>query len=574
MVSTRVTPNSKQETIDIAGGSTFGKYSKISAAKTFNCYLSDAGIEGDTKEYWIIQFPGYQRVLNLLPYPNPYPAPPALPDTVPNGEGRGIFHSIRGNIVIVVVNSNVYSLNTSLGQTLIGTLATSVGEVFMAENLVSQIAIVDGQDLWIYNYSLPAPNLTKQTGGVLSDAVPPSLIPSYVEYHESQFLIANSPNAAKSKNWYVYTTASPTTITQAVTGGVFTIETKADFALAVKRIPARSSNVLVFGQAVCEVWTKTGGTENYTKNPSLSINYGCQSVSTIAEGSDILVWLAVNEDESPVIAVYDGDDIKPISTDGIDYLLGTIKHPEISTAMLYREDGHLFYILTFFSPDDNLTLMYDFNTQLFSHLTNQDLDFHPARGIVYFNLNTYFISLRNAALYQLSSSFTTLNENLSQTSLGTTPPFDPTLVYEMQKMRITSNIRLADSARFIVNSLTFTLEQGTDPDYTGVGIEDDLVTEATNSPANDVIITEAGDVMIDEDSVTTVPYIPRIDLAFSKDGGVTWSNYVSRSLHSLGHRQNILHWEGMGAANDICFQFRFWTSNRFIANNGLADLIL
>lgn len=573
MVSTRVTKNAKQEVVDIVGGSTFGKYSKISAAKTFNCYLTDAGIEGETKEAWFINFPGYQRVLNIQPYPDPYPDPPLPPDEVPVGEGRGLFHSIRGNIVIAVVNRNVYSLSPTLGQTFIGAINTSSGEVVMAENLNSQICIVDGQDAWIYDYSQPAPNLNKQTSGALGSG---ALIPNYVEYHNTFFLFGNANTGPNGAFWYVYqfnTAGSPPLtdlIVQVSPGGQFALQTKADFALAVKRIPARSSNVLVMGTTVCEVWTQVAGTENYTKNPSLSINYGCQSVSTIAEGWDILVWLGINEDESPVISVYDGDSLKNISTDGIDSLLGTIVAPQTSTAMLYREDGHLFYILTFYDPRDNLTLMYDFNTQLFFNLTNQDMDFYPARAIVYFNLKTYFISLRNAALYELSPDITVLNENLPRTSASS--PYNPNLVYDIQRRRITSNIRLADASRFIVNSLALTLEQGCDPNYPS-GVFDYIVTEATNNPADDIIITELGDPLITETSITVAGYVPRIDLAFSKDGGITWSNFVSRNLHPLGHRQNILHWEGMGVANDICFMFNFWQTNRLIVNNALLDII-
>lgn len=571
MVSTRVTKNAKQEVVDLVGGSTFGRYAKISVAKTFNCYLSDAGITEENKEIWLVGFPGYQRVLNLFDFPDPVPTLP--PDQVPVGQGRGIFHSIRGNIVIVVVNEVVYSLSPTLNKTEIGSLNTATGEVFMAENLDSQICIVDGTYAYIYNYKTGADHtLTVQTGSPLGSL----LIPSYVEYHNSYFLIGNSPSATDSASWYVYERATDTTITNVVIGGQFQIQTKPDFALAVKRIPSRANNVLVFGSTLCEVWTKVGGAENYQINPSLSINYGCQSISTIADGSDILVWLGVNEDESPVICVYDGDELKNISTDGIDSLLGNIQHPETSTAMLYREEGHLFYILTFYNSDDNVTLMYDFNTQLFFNLTNQDMNYHPARGIVYFNLKTYFVSLRNAALYVLDPDLNVYDENLPVTSA--TSDYNTNLVYTMQRKRITSNIRLADSARFIANSLVVTLEQGCDENYPGGSSEDDLITESTNSPADDVIITEFGDTMVDEDSGTSSSsvspdYVPRIDLAFSKDGGITWSNFVSRELHPLGHRQNILHWEGMGAANDICFMFNFLQTNRLVVNNGLLDIV-
>lgn len=572
MPNYRVTPNAKQEVVDIAGGSTFGKYSKISAAKTFNMYLTDAGIEQESKEWWQINFPGYQRVLNLFDYPSPYPNPPIYPNQVPVGEGRGIFHSIRGNIVVTVVNSTVFALSTTLGKTVVGTLDTSIGEVFMDENLNNQIAIVDGLNVYIYNYTAPG-SFTKQTdiGGPLDTK---ALVPSYVTYHHGFFLFGNAITATNSQSWYVYQYNSATTIAQlpAGTGSVFPMTTKPDFALAVKRIPARGSNIIVFGQTVSEIWTESGSISSYTLNPSLSVNYGCQSVSTIAEGADILVWLGINEDESPVICVHDGEKLTNISTDGIDFMLGNIVAPQASTAILYREDGHLFYILTFYDPRDNITIMYDFNTQLFSNLTDQYGNHHPARGMVYFNLHTYFISLNNAALYEIGSKYTTINENLPRTSA--TSAYDANLNFEINRMRITSNIRLANSGRFIVNSFVITLEQGCDENYKGPQDADYLITEDTFINPDDIIITEQGQSLITETSIdASVPYVPRIDLAFSKDGGVTWSNFDSRTLHPLGYRQNILQWEGQGAANDICWMLRYYTTGRILLNNAIVDII-
>src|SRR5882757_5751980 len=96
------------------GSSSFGRYAKISSEKTYNLFVSDQ---------WLINYPGYQVVAKLLP----------------SGEGRGIFRSIRGGFMLVVVNSEVYQLNTALGAILIGNLASNTGEVFMDENLNSQI---------------------------------------------------------------------------------------------------------------------------------------------------------------------------------------------------------------------------------------------------------------------------------------------------------------------------------------------------------------------------------------------------------------------------------------------------
>jgi len=109
---------SQQIKVDVCGSSVFGRYSKMSAAKTYNMYLSNSG-EGDSAEQWLIPFPGYKSVAEILS----------------SGEGRGIFRSIRGNFMLAVINANVYRINTNLGYLLIGSLSSNTGEVFMDENL-------------------------------------------------------------------------------------------------------------------------------------------------------------------------------------------------------------------------------------------------------------------------------------------------------------------------------------------------------------------------------------------------------------------------------------------------------
>lgn len=576
----RKTPNSEDVKINIIGGSQFGRYNKISPERTWNMFISTAGNpEGDDYEQFLVNFPGYHRATNIPAAANPVPVA-TTPNFVPTGKGRGIFKSTRGSFVITVINSQVFKVaanGTGFITTLVGTLNTSENEVFIAENLNAQICIVDGTDAWIYNYAI-GNTFTRQTNGALGSG---DLVPNYVEYHNTFFLFGNANTTAAGAAWYAYSYSSATTIVQTTQ---LALQTKSDFALAIKKLPGQGNNVLVFGSTVCEIHTQVGGLQNYVRNPSRNINYGCLSVTTIGDSGDIVAWLAINEEEAPVIMMFDGNSASRISTDGIDYLLSTLEHPEISTAVLYRLDGHLLYQLTFYHVDDNLTLLYDFNTKLFFNLADQYFNYHPARGVAYYNGRTYFISLNNAALYEINSDFTYIDENLPVTSSSSI--YDQTWAYEIPRERITSSIRQANSTRFRVNSLVMTLEQGTDPFYTGAPLTDNLIITEDGfvSDPDDDIITETGNTMSLEDSgldsitpagpyTADIPYIPRIDLAISNDGGITWSNYNPRELHQLGNRQNILTWGNMGVANDLCFKFRYIGLYRFIVNNGLAQVV-
>lgn len=535
----RRTPNSARAPVNICGSSLFGRYHKISSEKTFNMFLSDG---------WLVNFCGWKRVYELLP----------------SGVGRGIFRSIRGGFLLVVVNASVYRLDANLSPTLIGTLNSASGEVFIDENLANQICLVDGVNAYIYNHSL-APNLTVQS---LSG----DLIPNYVTYHNSFFLIGNGNRTSAGAFWYAYASNSATTITQQ---DELSLQTKPDYAIAIKRIPGQGNNVLVFGTAVCEIHTQVEGLETYVRNPTINIDYGCLSVNTIAASDQYIAWLAINESNAPAIMVYTGQGIQEISTDGINYVLEQLVHPENCTAMFYRQDGHLFYQLTFFAPEDNLTLIYDFNTQKFFNLSDGKLNYHPAVDVVHFNQKSYFISHNNASLYELSTNYTTYDENLP----GAVS--DPDLIDEIQRIRICKSIRQDDSSRFIANSLVVTIEQGYDPAFTGLSYtnNDYLITDITLEP----IVDEDGEQIVPESYDPTLPkhqstdyasvvYSPRVDLSLSYDGGVTFGNTVARELNAIGNRKNMLMWEKMGAANDLTLKFRFWGMTRFVVQDGFVDI--
>jgi hypothetical protein len=541
----RETLNCKRVDVAICGSNKYGHYQKISCEQTINLFLSDK---------WLINTAGYERVLELV-------------STVT--QGRGLFTSIRGNILIAVIGSFVYSINSNLLSTFIGTLNSSVGEVVIDENLNSQICIVDGQSAYIYNYSLGFPNLNLQTTA--------GLFPNYVCFHNGFFLFGNNDKTANGSSWFAYIYDTQTTI-KAATPASYTLQTKPDYAIAVIRLPGQAANVMVFGTAVCEIWTQIGGLQNYRRNSTISVDYGCISINTIVTSDSYVAWLAVNENNAPVIMIYTGQGAIPISTDGIDSQLSKIQYPEQSTAMFYRQDGHLFYQLTFYNPVDNLTFLYDVEAKSFYTLTDANMNYHPAREYTYFDNNIYFISINNGSLYWTSTDLTTYNENLYN------GPQDPENEYDIPRIRITNTIRSADSSQFRVNTFSFTIEQGCDPNVTDISLFNNtqyILTEPAFFPPNTPIYTEygmpmeiegAGELAGVSDGVGIIPYQPRVDLSVSRDGGITWSNVISRNLHTLGNRQNILNWDKMGSANSITFKLRFEGTYRFVAYDGFCEL--
>jgi hypothetical protein len=536
--------NSKTLPINIVGGSTFGRYNRISSERTYNMMISVS-----EKEKWLVNFAGYQRAIQLQA----------------TGEGRGIFRSVRGNLMIAVVNSTVYRINPDLTFIPVGTLATSTGEVTIDENLSSQIAICDGLNVYIYNWS-GAPFITIQN--LLGQ------VPSYVSFHNSFFNIGSTITSPNPQAWTSWSFLSATTIQLTSTQA---IQTKPDVALAVLRIPAQAANVLVIGQVVCEVYTGVGGTQNYRRVNTINVDYGCVSASTIDSSDSYIAWLAVNEKDVPVIMVYSGQGAAPISTDGIDNLMDTIQYPADSTAAFRKVDGHLIYQITFYNAADNLTLAYDFSTSLFYNLTDQSMNYHPARNFAYFNNMNYFVSINNGTIYQESTNITVYNENLPGA------PSNPALINIIPRIRVTENIEFDDTDRFRINRLVIPIEQGNEANFTALSINPlNIITEDPFNPADDGIITEyaSGSIPIVNEQAGAggpgnpyvIPYQARVDLSISIDGATSWSNIVSRGLRPIGNRKNILTWNRLGAANIVTFRLNFYSMFRVVVNNGLIEV--
>lgn len=530
--------NSKEIQVNIVGSSIFGRYPKISTERTYNMFISDE---------WLLNFAGFQKIFKFV-------------EGSAKREGRGLFHSTKGNFLVAVVASSVFRISDSLSLEFIGNIETVTGEVVMDENLSRQILIVDGQFAYVYSYE--DGSLTQQDLTFLGNPISPT----YVSYHNTFFLITPNPSDENSQNWYALEKDStiPGDNTKVKIATQLQIETKPDSAIAIHRIPGKGNNIVVLGTSVGEIWTQVGGTENYRRVSSYNIDSGAVSRHTVAASTDYVCWLGKNEKNSPSIMYTNGGETKIISTDGIDFLLQSLKRPDKSTAMFYKQDGHLFYIITFFDPCDNLSLFYDFKVDKFYHLTDDKLNFHPARQIAYFNEKTYFISLEDASLFEMSTDFVYYNYNPDASVIGE----------EIPRKRITNTIRSPNNTRFRVGYFSFWLEQGVNDFFIinaggEVFCEGNLVTESIG----DDIITESGDMILDEEGFCIEnARRPRVDLSFSKNGNQSFSNRVDRFLNGEGVYRNQINWYNLGQCNEITIQIEFWGLQRFVASKGFMEI--
>jgi hypothetical protein len=511
-------PTFKQVPLNIVGSTKFGRYPKISVEQTYNMIISDG---------FLVPFAGH---LQVAPIAN-------------NAQGRAIYTSVRYNHMIVVIANNVYSVSPSLAVSFIGSIATFQGDVYIDENNTNQIAICDRSNIYIYNW---------ETGSftTATDGSNPTLgfIPGYITYQNGRFVAASLETA----QWRL-SNVGDGTVWPNDSFHVGLLQTKPDNVVATQRVPSRGNLLYVFGSTVTEIWQDIGSNLfPYQRNSSVNIDYGCLNAATIAFNDTIVVWLAANEKSGPMIAYSMGGDIKKISTDGIDFKFTQLTNPSNSYGFLFRQDGHLIYQITF--PDDNLTYIYDFNTDKFFTLTDESVNAHIAKRVAFFNDNYFFVSFVDGNLYELSTTFTTYNGA------------------EIPRFRICNPIRLPDASRFSIPNLTFTIEQGTqDNSFTNFQITGDELPILTEDGQN--LLTEDGQILLTEGFAEGATLIPqRVGLSVSKNGGESFGTIWMKELNARGLFRNRLNYWQLGAANDLTVKIQFWGLSRFVATDGVVNI--
>ena len=360
----------------------------------------------------LVDSPGYESVITGL-----------------SGEARTLYYSSRNNAMFGVFGSKVYRFSTNLIKSEVGTLSTSAGPVYISENQNSEIAIVDGQKLYVYDYS----NFTFNEPVI-------DFKPLYIDYQDT-FLIATGDDA----NWHLSGSNDAQTWNPLVKN---TMQTSADDIVAAVKL---NRQMWIIGKKVTELWHNQGRPLfPYARDNSIAIDYGCLSRESIAKGFGILIWLGVNDSADARIVATEGGPPQEVSLDGLDFEFGKLQNPEDSFGFLYEHDGHIFYQLTF--RKDNKTFVYDFKNKLFYNASDSCFNHHIARLVKLFNKKLYFISFDDSNVYRMGSDITTYDGKI------------------IPRVRVTPNLRFPANDTFIVKRIKIQLEQGVNNDVSRVDL--------------------------------------------------------------------------------------------------------
>lgn len=503
-VSGAMYANSQRIPLDIVGANTFGRYDEISNDQTFNMVISDNTL---------VNFAGYTQVASIAP----------------NGIARGVYNVILLNKLATVINDGLYLIDTNDDFVRVGTLNTNSGNVYFADNEASQIGIVDGVYVYIYSYGVTPPTFTSfQIESPIAGFT--YAAPVYIDYQDGRFIVAdgNSNNFILSQvgNGLIWPSATgPLPFANAVAP----IQTKPAKCMAAV---ALSRELIVFGQTFAEPWYDAGlQIFPYQRDNFTAIDYGLVNQSSIGKLDNTICWLGINEKANiSVYMMYLDNQPQRMSNDGLDYQFQNLSNPKDCYGFMYREAGHPFYQLTFVT--DNLTYLFDLSTQPPSiyTLTDENMNYHIARRVVYFNGSNYFVSLIDGNVYKMNSSIYSYNG------------------FVIPRIRTCQNIRWPDGARSVIQSVYITMESGINQNYR---------PDAVNLPNN----------------LSTNYLSNRLDVSLSQDGGYTFYNVASKELPRTGMRRNALPIYNLGATtNDSTLRFRWNTLGRVVISGGFLSL--
>lgn len=567
--------------LEIVGSNLFGRHPKISLEETLNAFIADG---------FLLNFAGYKFICSLLE------------------NGRAIFSSKKAKLMFAVSERQIYKIDTALSPIPIMITTTDTGDVFIDEDILGNVTFCDGSNIYVYNYITGINYIagTDVSAGEEENTISPlDFVPNYICFHDARFISTSASSGGNQiGQWRLSETKVIGVGDDAITYIIFpadaqhqgTFQTKPDLPVAVVRFPGRESLILVLGRIVCEVWGDQGlALFPYIRNSSFNVDFGCLNPSTVATLDSLVVWLGANERSGPVIMYTTGQDIQQISTDGYDAKFEKLVAPETCYAFIYKQAGHMFYVMTFYDPRDNYSLAYDFKEGKFYTLTDEDLNFFIAKRTVFFNNKYYFISIVDGDIYEINSDFTTYG-------------YEGDLNVEIPRQRVLKTVRMPDGIPRRFNDMNFTLEQGIDSGNTGQGnnISSITITDggedytectaliegdgqgayATVTLASGVVtavtlvdpgvgytwavITLIGDGTgaFCEPKLNVNDYVPRVDLSISYDGGYTWSNFDEMKLTRYGNYKNRFYYNGLGYGNEFTLQFRIWCKSRFVCSNG------
>lgn len=318
-----------------------------------------------------------------------------------------------GDYVYVVHRANVWKMDCSGGQTLLGTITTTAGRVGIQHNGF-QLIIVDGSTTgYIYTFA------TEVYGAITDVGFPGADTVAFL----NGYFIVNRPDTGQ---FFISGSYDGTTWDAA---DFATAESNPDKLVAVY---AHKSLLFLFGEISTEIWADSGALDfPFSRIPGSAFEWGLAARWSVAFLDTGLAFLAKNRTGQTQTVMFDGGTPRRISTFDVDRIFNAGEVADV-TAFSYMLNGHPFYEMNFGTRE---SWLYDLASDAWSQLQSDNGLRHRGEISVEFLARTLVSDYESGNLYELSDSAFTDNGTpivMSVTSKHLSQNLDRLSLYTLQ----------------------------------------------------------------------------------------------------------------------------------------------
>jgi hypothetical protein len=465
-----------------------------------------------------------------------------------DGPIRGMWQF--GGYGYAVSGEVLYKIDSIFNVFPLGTVSGSSGPVSMSDN-GTQLFIACNGPSFIYN------SLTLEFKQIDDPDFPGAVTVGYLD----GYFVFNEPNSQRL--W----------ITSLLDG---TSIDPLEFASA-EGSPDGLVSILVdhreawlFGTNSVEVWYDSGATDFPLSPVQGAFNeVGCIAAFSVAKLDNGIFWLGADARGRGIVYRANGYTAQRVSTHAVEWQIQQYGNLADAIAYTYQQDGHAFYVLIF--PSANSTWVYDVATSLWHeragfingsftrHRSNCQMSFndeivvgdHELGNIYAFSLDVFSDAGQPQKWLRSWRALPTGTNDLKRTA-------HHSLQLDAETGAIDSNVIAPIVIVDISNPNDDLLTES----------NDFLVWEYVDPALNDVILTESGEELVQEDGgqlvITDAPSLvggkllietglptavaidPQVMLRWSDDGGHTWSNEHWRSMGLTGQWGRRVIWRRLG----------------------------
>lgn len=465
-----------------------------------------------------------QSCINLYPEKNPEDAPfpfthyptPGLRRLSPpiGGAGQGLYCSIYGDLY-AAAGGGLYFIDSNFNAIRLYSI-NAQNRVYMSDNAgAEQMLVVDGTAQGI------AVNLQTRAVTLIND--PAFYGGTQVDFADGYFIL-NKPGANEMYLSNAYSITFNPLFFAGKTGG--------GDPIIVVRVMHRE--LWVFGTRTTEVWYNTGAVDfPYQPIQGVFIQHGLCAVNSVAVQDLSIYWLAQNPQGQGIVLRGNGYQAKRISTHAIEHKIQALGTISDAIGMIYQQDGHIFYMLTF--PSGGVTFVFDETTELWHQRQTIDLNGNAGPIAVTACCQAYgqviLQDRQDGSLYTYAQNYGAEDTLWGSGIIERVRAF-PHLINDGKRL---------EYSRFIADFLTGTIHTP--------------LTFAQQSPVGDA-----------------VDGTPKVALRISDDRGNTWSEKMFQSFGATGQEQVQVIWARLGLSKDRVFEVSWSSTNLSALNGGFVEV--